>query len=131
MTGARLGDAKLMRFGSSAAIGQMVFLIVAFAALIASYVNSDFSLLNVAENSNSTMPLIYKVTATWGNHEGSMLLWVLILALFGAAVAIFGDNLPAPLKARALAVQGMVGAGFLAFILFTSNPFTRLDPAVA
>jgi cytochrome c-type biogenesis protein CcmF len=130
MAGAQLGDARLMRFGSAAATGQMVFLIVAFAALIASYVNSDFSLLNVAENSNSAMPLIYKVTATWGNHEGSMLLWVLILALFGAAVAIFGDNLPAPLKARALAVQGMVGAGFLAFILFTSNPFTRLDPAV-
>ena len=130
MAGAQLGDARLMRFGSAAATGQMIFLIVAFAALIASYVNSDFSLLNVAENSNSAMPLIYKVTATWGNHEGSMLLWVLILALFGAAVAIFGDNLPAPLKARALAVQGMVGAGFLAFILFTSNPFTRLDPAV-
>jgi cytochrome c-type biogenesis protein CcmF len=129
MAGARLGDARLMRFGSAAATGQMIFLTVAFAALIASYVSSDFSLLNVAENSNSAMPLIYKVTATWGNHEGSMLLWVLILALFGAAVAIFGDNLPAPLKARALAVQGMVGAGFLAFILFTSNPFIRLDPA--
>lgn len=130
MAGAQLGDARLMRFGSSAAIGQMVFLIIAFAALIASYVNSDFSLLNVAENSNSSMPLIYRVTASWGNHEGSMVLWVSILALFGAAVAIFGDNLPAPLKARALAVQGMVGAGFLGFILFTSNPFTRLDPAV-
>jgi cytochrome c-type biogenesis protein CcmF len=129
MAGAQLGDTRLMRFGSAAATGQMIFLTIAFAALIASYVNSDFSLLNVAENSNSAMPLIYKVTATWGNHEGSMLLWVLILALFGAAVAIFGDNLPAPLKARALAVQGMVGAGFLAFILFTSNPFIRLDPA--
>ena len=131
MIGAHLGDSKFMRFGSSAAIGQMLFLAVAFAALTASYVASDFSILNVAENSNSAMPLIYKVTATWGNHEGSMLLWVLILALFGAAVAIFGDNLPAPLKARALAVQGMVGAGFLAFILFTSNPFIRLDPAPA
>ena len=131
LIGTHLGDLKLMRFGSSAAIGQMIFLTVAFAALIASYVMSDFSVLNVAENSNSTMPLIYKITATWGNHEGSMLLWVLILALFGAAVAIFGDNLPAPLKARALAVQGMVGTGFLAFILFTSNPFVRLYPAAA
>jgi cytochrome c-type biogenesis protein CcmF len=130
LIGAHVGDLKLMRFGSSAAIGQTVFLTVAFAALIACYVNSDFSVLNVAENSNSAMPLIYKVTATWGNHEGSMLLWVSILALFGAAVAIFGDNLPAVLKARALAVQGMLGTGFLAFILFTSNPFTRLDPAV-
>ncbi len=131
LMGTRLGDLKLMRFGSSAAIGQMVFLTVAFAALIASYVMSDFSVLNVAENSNSAMPLIYKVSATWGNHEGSMLLWVLILAIFGAAVAIFGGNLPAPLKARALAVQGMVGTGFLAFILFTSNPFVRLHPAPA
>jgi cytochrome c-type biogenesis protein CcmF len=130
LIGTHLGDLKLMRFGSSAAIGQMIFLIFAFAALIACYVMSDFSVLNVAENSNSAMPLIYKVTATWGNHEGSMLLWVSILALFGAAVAIFGDNLPAPLKARALAIQGMLGSGFLTFILFTSNPFTRLDPAV-
>jgi cytochrome c-type biogenesis protein CcmF len=128
--GAHVGDAKLMRFGSSAAIGQTVFLTAAFAALIACYVTSDFSVLNVAENSNSTMPLIYKVTASWGNHEGSMLLWVLILALFGAAVAIYGDNLPAALKARALGVQGLLGTGFLAFILFTSNPFARLDPAV-
>ena len=76
LIGTHLGDLKLMRFGSSAAIGQMVFLTVAFAALIACYVMSDFSVLNVAENSNSAMPLIYKVTATWGNHEGSMLLWV-------------------------------------------------------
>ena len=130
LIGTHLGDVKLMRFGSSAATGQMVFLTLAFAALIASYVMSDFSVVNVAENSNSAMPLVYKVAASWGNHEGSMLLWVWILALFGAAVAIFGDNLPAPLKARALAVQGMLGTGFLAFILFTSNPFTRLDPAV-
>ena len=130
LIGTRLGDLTLMRFGSSAAIGQMVFLSVSFAALVAAYVMSDFSVLNVAENSNSAMPLIYKVTATWGNHEGSMLLWVLIMAVFGAAVAIFGDNLPAPLKARALAVQGMLGVGFLTFILFTSNPFRRLDPAV-
>ena len=131
LIGTHLGDLKLMRFGSSAAIGQMVFLTAAFAALVASYVRSDFSVLNVAENSNSAMPLIYKVSAAWGNHEGSMLLWVLILAIFGASVAIFGSNLPAPLKARALAVQGMVGTGFLAFILFTSNPFARLHPAAA
>jgi cytochrome c-type biogenesis protein CcmF len=131
LIGTRVGDLKLMRFASSAAIGQMVFLVTAFASLIACYVTSDFSVLNVAENSNSAMPLIYKVSATWGNHEGSMLLWVLILAIFGAAVAIFGGNLPAPLKARALAVQGMIGTGFLAFILFTSNPFIRLNPAAA
>ncbi len=131
LIGTHLGDLKLMRFGASAAIGQAVFLTVSFAALISCYVTSDFSVVNVVENSNSAMPMIYKVTATWGNHEGSMLLWVLILALFGAAVAAFGGTLPEPLKARALAVQGMVGTGFLAFILFTSNPFARVFPAPA
>src|SRR3970282_2835953 len=77
----------------------------------------------------STKPMLYKVTGVWGNHEGSMLLWVLILAVFGAAVALFGGNLPATLKARVLAVQGMIGVGFLAFIILPSNPFLRLDHA--
>jgi cytochrome c-type biogenesis protein CcmF len=131
MFGAYRRDVKLMNFGSAAAVGQTLFIIVAFAALTHAYVTSDFSLLNVAENSNSTMPLIYRVTAVWGNHEGSMLLWVLILALFGCAVAIYGANLPATLKARVLSVQGMIGSGFLAFILFTSNPFWRIFPAPA
>src|SRR5690606_37416099 len=81
------------------------------------------------ENSHAAKPLLYKVTGTWGNHEGSMLLWSLILAAYGAAVAWFGDRLPATLRARVIAIQGMTGAGFLAFILFTSNPFERLDPA--
>jgi cytochrome c-type biogenesis protein CcmF len=93
------------------------------------YVTSDFSVKNVADNSNSLKPLIYKVSGVWGNHEGSMLLWVLILALFGAIVAGFGRNLPPGLKARTLAVQAMISIGFLAFIILTSNPFERLDPA--
>ncbi len=131
MAGAHYGDAKLMRSGSTAAIGQFCFIALAFAALARSFATSDFSLMIVAENSNSTMPLIYKLAAVWGNHEGSMLLWVLILALFGASVAVFGDNLPSGLKARVLSVQGMIGAGFLAFILFTSNPFLRIDPIPA
>src|SRR5216683_1317717 len=100
-----------------------------FAALVHAYVTSDFSVANVAENSHSAKPLLYKITGVWGNHEGSMLLWVLILSLFGAAVAWFGDNLPPALQARVLAVQGMIGAGFLLFILLTSDPFKRLAPA--
>ncbi len=131
MIGAASGDMKMMRFGSSAAIGQVVFIAISFAALTYSYVTSDFSLLNVAENSNSAMPMLFKVTAVWGNHEGSMLLWVLILAIFGAAVAVYGDNLPSQLKARVLSVQAMISLGFLAFVLFTSNPFVRLDPIPA
>src|SRR5687767_15557555 len=89
----------------------------------------DFSVLNVIEHSHSTKPLVYKLAGVWGNHEGSMLLWVLILALFGAAVALFGNNLPLPLRSRVLAVQGSIGAAFLLFILASSNPFQRLDPA--
>jgi len=131
MLGAHYGDGNLMRFGSAAANGQFGFIALAFACLTYAFVTSDFSVMNVAQNSNSAMPYIYKVSAVWGNHEGSMVLWVLILALFGSAVAVYGTNLPEPLKARVLAVQGMVGAGFLTFILFTSNPFERLNPAPA
>src|ERR1700751_4265743 len=90
---------------------------------------SDFSVLNVAENSHSAMPLIYKFTSTWGNHEGSMLLWVLILSLLGALVAAFGNNIPRSLKATVLAVQAWIAATFYLFILVTSNPFLRIAPA--
>ena len=86
-------------------------------------------MLNVAENSHSAMPAIYKFSGIWGNHEGSMLLWSLILATFGALVALFGRSLPERLRADALSVQGLIGAAFLAFILATSNPFERLVPA--
>ena len=98
-------------------------------ALVNAHLTSDFSVLNVAENSHSAIPIIYKISGVWGNHEGSMLLWVLILAAFGALVAAFGRSLPRALQANALAVQGLVSASFLLFILLTSNPFQRISPA--
>ena len=127
--GAARGDARLMAVAAPAALLQFLLVLVAFAALTQAYVTSDFSLLNVAQNSHSAKPLLYKISGVWANHEGSMLLWVLILTLFGGAVAVFGTNLPPGLRARVLAIQGLIGAGFLAFILFTSNPFERLVPA--
>ena len=127
--GARRNDVSLMNVGVSAALGQFFFVALAFAALAEAHMRSDFSVLNVAENSHSAMPLIYKFSGVWGNHEGSMLLWSLILAAFGALVAVFGRALPDRLRADALATQGLIGAAFLAFILATSDPFTRLNPA--
>jgi len=131
LAGAARRLAGWMAVGRSAALGQFALVAVAFAALTHAYVTSDFSVANVAANSHSAKPMLYKISGVWGNHEGSMLLWVLILALCGAAVALFGSNLPRELRARVLAVQGMVGAGFLLFILATSNPFLRLVPAPA
>ena len=127
--GARTRDIRLMAFGEPAAIAQVGLILIAFLALTHAYVTSDFSVANVAENSHSTKPLIYRLSGVWGNHEGSMLLWVLILAVFGAAVALFGRNLPATLKANVLAVQSSIAVAFLLFILLTSNPFDRLNPA--
>ena len=110
---------------------QMQFLLIAlaFGALMTAYITSDFSLANVWQNSAAAKPLLYKISGVWGNHEGSMVLWVLILALFGAAVASFGSNLPPELRANVLAVQGSIAVAFLLFIVMTSNPFLRLDPA--
>jgi cytochrome c-type biogenesis protein CcmF len=122
-------DGSLMRLASSTAVAQFVFVALSFLALAACYVTSDFSVVTVFENSHSMMPLVYKFTSVWGNHEGSMLLWVLILSLFGALVALFGSNLPAPLKAHVLAVQSWIACAFYLFILLTSNPFLRLVPA--
>src|SRR5207244_12948615 len=109
-----------------AALAQFLFVAIAFFALMHAYAVSDFSLANVAANSSSMKPLLYKLTGVWSNHEGSMLLWVFILALFGAAVAAFSHILPLPSRARVLAVQAMIGVGFLLFILLTSNPLLRL-----
>ena len=122
-------DGSLMRLASSTALAQFVFVALSFFALTACYVTSDFSVATVYENSHSMMPLVYKFTSVWGNHEGSMLLWVLILSLFGALVALFGNNLPAALKAHVLAVQSWIACAFYLFILLTSNPFLRLAPA--
>jgi cytochrome c-type biogenesis protein CcmF len=129
MLGARRNDPVLMDVGSSTALAQFAFVATAFAALTVSYVRSDFSVLNVFENSHSDKPLIYKITGVWGNHEGSMLLWVFILALFGALVAAFGRNLPERLKARVLGVQAWIAVAFELFILLTSNPFLRIPDA--
>ncbi|MFP4126879.1 MAG: heme lyase CcmF/NrfE family subunit [Alphaproteobacteria bacterium] len=129
LVGAARGDAALMGLGKSAALAQFLLITLAFGALIHLYLVSDFSVLNVAQNSHALKPLIYKISGTWGNHEGSLLLWVWVLALFGAALAAFGDNIPEPFRARVLAVQAMIGVAFLAFMIFTSNPFERLTPA--
>lgn len=127
--GAARQDSTLMALARPAAMVQFAALILSFGALTHAFVTSDFSVSNVVSNSHSLKPLIYKISGVWGNHEGSMLLWVLILAMFGAAVAAFGSNLPESLRARTIAIQGLIGVGFLAFILFTSNPFERVIPA--
>jgi cytochrome c-type biogenesis protein CcmF len=129
IVGTRTNDPVLMSIAAPAAIAQFAFVAMAFIALAACYVTSDFSVLNVYENSNSQMPLIYRLTSIWGNHEGSMVLWVSILSFFGALVAVFGTNLPMVLKANALAVQAWIAAAFHLFILATSNPFVRIPDA--
>jgi len=129
LVGARRGDARLMAVGGPVTLAGFLLVGLSFAALLGAYVQSDFSVANVWENSHTAKPMLYKITGAWGNHEGSMLLWVLILTFFGALVAAFSANLPATLRANVLAVQGMIGAAFLLFILATSNPFARLDPA--
>src|SRR5499427_9320278 len=127
--GARKNDPVLMSLAAPVALAQFGFVAFAFGALVICYVTSDFSVVNVFENSHSAKPLIYKISGVWGNHEGSMLLWVLILSVFGALVALFGTNLPAKLKANVLAVQSWVAFAFYLFILTTSNPFLRMSPA--
>ena len=127
--GAQASNAAAMRAAVPAALTQVVLIALAFAALTHAYVTSDFSVANVFANSHSAKPLLYKISGVWGNHEGSLLLWVLILSVFGAAVALFGNNLPLELKARVLAVQGAIGVAFLLFMVLTSNPFERIDPA--
>src|SRR3974390_2690186 len=126
LLGARWRDPALMNVARSAALAQLLFVGLSFAALVTLHVTSDFSVLNVFENSHSMKPLIYKITGVWGSHEGSMLLWVSILALFGGMVAAFGNNLPISLRANVLAVQAWIASAFYLFILLTSNPFLRL-----
>src|SRR6266566_4865841 len=126
LLGARLHDPALMNVARSAALAQLLFVAASFVALVTLHVTSDFSVANVFENSHSLKPLIYKVTGVWGNHEGSMLLWVSILALFGGLVAAFGSNLPLSLRAHVLAVQAWIASAFYLFILVTSNPFLRI-----
>ncbi|HKH34641.1 MAG TPA: heme lyase CcmF/NrfE family subunit, partial [Beijerinckiaceae bacterium] len=127
--GARANDPALMNVGSPVALAVLACVAFAFAALTYAYATSDFSVLNVVENSHSTKPFIYKLSGVWGNHEGSMLLWILILTLFGGVVAVSKTSVPARLRANTLAVQASVTIAFLVFILTTSNPFTRVSPA--
>ena len=126
MIGAQKRWAGWMAVAEPAANLQFIMTAFSFAALMYAFITSDFSLKLVVDNSHSAKPMLYKISGTWGNHEGSMLLWVLIVALFGAMVAWFGANLPSSLKARVLSVQAAIGVAFFAFILFTSNPFIRL-----
>ena len=129
LVGLRLGLTALTALTAPATLVMAAGVGLAFGALVTSFVTSDFSVALVAAHSHSTKPLIYKISGTWGNHEGSLLLWILILVLFGAMLAIRGREMDFGLKVRTLAVQAMVTAGFLAFCLFTSNPFARLDEA--
>jgi cytochrome c-type biogenesis protein CcmF len=131
MLGSRRGDMALMALATTGTLCLFGLVTLSFGVLTWAYVVSDFSVMNVWENSHSLMPLIYKYSGVWGNHEGSMMLWLLILCLFSALVALFGRNLPETLKANALAVQAWIASAFLLFILLTSNPFLRLDPAPA
>jgi cytochrome c-type biogenesis protein CcmF len=128
LLGAQSRDARLMEAGAPLALGQFLALAAAFGCLMHLYVINDTSVANVVQNSHSAKPLLYKITGTWGNHEGSLLLWVLILALCGAAVSLFGRNLPSALRARVLGVLGLISVGFLLFTLKTSNPFERVWP---
>ncbi|MDQ1119352.1 MULTISPECIES: heme lyase CcmF/NrfE family subunit [Pseudoxanthomonas] len=127
--GAQRGRVAWMAIARPAAIAQLAAVFVAFAALTAAFVQQDFSVRYVAENSNSLLPLVYRYTAVWGSHEGSLLLWALVLAGWSAAVACFSAHLPQVVVARVLAVMGVVAVGFLSFLLFTSDPFVRLLPS--
>ncbi|MGH8798745.1 MAG: heme lyase CcmF/NrfE family subunit, partial [Casimicrobiaceae bacterium] len=128
MLGAALDRPRLMALARPAARAQFLLVATAFACLAWSFVVNDFSVQNVAANSNSELPLHYRIAATWGSHEGSLLLWTLMLGGWSFAVSIFSRNLPRALAARVLAVMGLVSVGFLLFLLFTSNPFARLVP---
>ncbi|MEO8346312.1 MAG: heme lyase CcmF/NrfE family subunit [Betaproteobacteria bacterium] len=131
LVGARRRDAALMGIAKPAARLQFILVAFSFGCLAWSFATSDFSVVNVVENSNTQLPLQYRIAATWGSHEGSLLLWVLMLTGWATAVTLRSRNLPAVLLSRVLAVMGLVSVGFLMFMLFTSNPFARLVPAAA
>ncbi len=126
LAGLAARDGRLLKIADAAAPVLFALIAFSFTALIYAHVNDDFSVANVFENSHSAKPLIYKISGVWGNHEGSMLLWVLILAIFGAAVSLSGSNLPLDLRATVLGVQGAISATFVIFIIATSNPFLRI-----
>ncbi|MEC8290472.1 MAG: cytochrome c biogenesis protein CcsA, partial [Pseudomonadota bacterium] len=129
LAGANLTSAGFLRIADMSARAQFGLVLIAFGALTYSFVVSDFSLAVVHANSHIAKPLVYKIAGVWGNHEGSMLLWVLILALYGAAFSWGERAMPSSLHARILGVQGLMGIAFLVFLVLTSNPFARLDTA--
>jgi cytochrome c-type biogenesis protein CcmF len=131
LVGAAARNRALMDMARPAAGLQLGLVTLAFAIFIHAHIVSDFSVLNVFENSSLSKPMLYKITGAWGSHEGSMMLWVFMLALFGGLVSFFGRALPASLRARTLAIQGLLGFGTLLFIIATSDPFARLFPAPA
>src|SRR5215472_4817717 len=129
MIGAQRGNSSWMAVGIPAGQAQFIFVAIAFSCLAYSFITNDFSVLNVATNSNSQLPLHYRLAATWGSHEGSLLLWTLMLGLWTAAVTLFSHHLPEDMVARVLSVMGTISVGFLLFLLLTSDPFLRLIPA--
>ena len=131
LVGAQRGIGSWMAVARPAAYAQLALVALAFAILTHAFVLQDFSVQYVAENSNSLLPWYYRYTAVWGAHEGSLLLWALILAVWTALVARFSRRLPGEVIARVLGVMGFISVGFLAFLIFTSNPFARLLPAAA
>ncbi len=131
LAGASLGIQRWVGVAVPAALAQLLFLGISYAALTWAFLQSDFSVLYVAQNSNVDLPLIYRISGVWGAHEGSLLLWALVLALWTGAVAVFTPNVPRAMRARVLGVLGLVSIGFLLFIIITSNPFERLLPAAA
>ncbi|MGB7183195.1 MAG: c-type cytochrome biogenesis protein CcmF, partial [Burkholderiaceae bacterium] len=130
MLGAARGNQAMMAVARPAAFGVFVFNAFAFACLMNAFLTHDFSVKLVASHSNSALPDLLRMAATWGSHEGSLLLWTFMLAGWTFAVALFSRSLSDVLRARILSVMGLVGVGFLAFLLFTSNPFERLLPPV-
>jgi cytochrome c-type biogenesis protein CcmF len=131
LVGAHRGDAGMMGVARTAATGQFLFVAVSFACLTWAFLNDDFSVLYVANHSQLALPTIYKVSAVWGAHEGSLLMWILILAAWTVAVARFSSGLPEAFAARVIGVLGLLSIGFLLFAILTSNPFERLVPAAA
>jgi len=131
LVGAQRGDAGWMAVARPAAHSLALLVAFAFGCLVYAFVANDFSVQYVVQHSNSALPLQYRISGAWGGHEGSLLLWILMLGVWMSTVALFSTHLPEEMAARVLGLLGLVSAGFLAFLLFTSNPFDRLIPAAA
>src|SRR6266852_2441049 len=130
LVGAARGIPSFVAVARPAAQSQFILVAIAFSCLAYSFITNDFSVLNVATNSNSQLPLHYRLAATWGSHEGSLLMWTFMLTIWTVAVSLFSRHLPDEMVARVLSVMGIISVGFLLFMLTTSNPFARLVPAV-